>query len=856
SSGDDSLQPSQGPPLSPEALQHVSRLLASVPSFMTPDVYFAQLAPQLFDLLDGNDGPEMSKAAGYIIGSGILGRRVSGAPGTIGWNLFARPLLQAIDPAQGEHDGAQPGYKMKPSLETTITSGRELKLAVHRLSALILSHPSPGLVKRLLGPLMLPIWGMMNCERSKNSMGTLWDEGHLLLETFIKYCASERQLSHLAENLLWDGPSEWNFASGSGGGVELRKREKDLMQAQNMIELVSQVDQRTDAFVKLLQSSQVNDGTIGAIFLDITKRWLIPEPNVGEKKPSLITSNDDLSDPLNPLSVLVNAKLVQAMLEHTKDKIAASPARIFQLVTQIVDQYVETDRVQKKTTRSTQKATYAGLGGIVKEGKSDGQRSTPGLSDEASDLVSIALSLLSTIVSAPDFKPNEEAAARLVTTRTSLESMLASVPQLPPSLSLATQNSMSLIELYTKTAAVPSTTRNFNKTTRLRNDRLGEDHAAHASALQYLSSDQPPIRAEGLSIVSSLISRNSPAIDTPSTTILLLTILAENDIDDFVSMNATKTLVVLAGRDPRMVVKMLLQRYVDPAESSSLEERLRIGEALIGVSDALASDKNSTAELTRGIAEAVMSVAGRRGQRPKQAEERRKTAALEAARREEAEQAWGGDVPTLPSFNPTTGKFSDDDDDDTTDPRTAADDAILHAIVDGWAGSGLEEDVRIRASALSVLAHVLEAALDAIGPALAAAALELTLSVLALETGDAKAILRRAAALVVMALLRALDAARERGERVGFGLAGRKLDEVVRALRYVQEGDEDGLVKGHVGVVLESLEAWRAKTLFGLHGEGSEEMTPRFGLGGGRLAGLSVDPGASERARPRIEEVE
>ncbi|KAK5174858.1 hypothetical protein LTR16_011452, partial [Cryomyces antarcticus] len=95
-----------------------------------------------------------------------------------------------------------------------------------------------------------------------------------------------------------------------------------------------------------------------------------------------------------------------------------------------------------------------------------------------------------------------------------------------------------------------------------------------------------------------------------------------------------------------------------------------------------------------------------------------------------------------------------------------------------------------------------------------------------------------------MALLRALDAARERGERVGFGLAGRKLDEVVRALRYVQEGDEDGLVKGHVGVVLESLEAWRAKTLFGLHGEGSEEMTPRFGLGGGRLAGLSVDPGA------------
>ena len=67
--------------ISHEALNAASRLLSSSPGGMTPDRWFSGIAPQLFSLLQGEGEPEMDKAAAFIIGFGILGRRQYGAPG-------------------------------------------------------------------------------------------------------------------------------------------------------------------------------------------------------------------------------------------------------------------------------------------------------------------------------------------------------------------------------------------------------------------------------------------------------------------------------------------------------------------------------------------------------------------------------------------------------------------------------------------------------------------------------------------------------------------------------------------------------------------------------------------------------
>jgi len=78
---EESVPQKRGASITTEAVAIATKLLTSIPSNVTPEVWFAGIAPQLFDLLDGKQGPELIKVAAQIIGYGILGRKVFGAPG-------------------------------------------------------------------------------------------------------------------------------------------------------------------------------------------------------------------------------------------------------------------------------------------------------------------------------------------------------------------------------------------------------------------------------------------------------------------------------------------------------------------------------------------------------------------------------------------------------------------------------------------------------------------------------------------------------------------------------------------------------------------------------------------------------
>ncbi len=71
----------RGASISHEALNAASKLLSSPPAGMSAEDWFDGVAPQLLSLLDGNGEPEMDKAAAFVIGFGILGRKQYGAPG-------------------------------------------------------------------------------------------------------------------------------------------------------------------------------------------------------------------------------------------------------------------------------------------------------------------------------------------------------------------------------------------------------------------------------------------------------------------------------------------------------------------------------------------------------------------------------------------------------------------------------------------------------------------------------------------------------------------------------------------------------------------------------------------------------
>ena len=135
-----------------------------------------------------------------------------------------------------------------------------------------------------------------------------------------------------------------------------------------------------------------------------------------------------------------------------------------------------------------------------------------------------------------------------------------------------------------------------------------------------------------------------------------------------------------------------------------------------------------------------------------------------------------------------------------------------------------------------------------------------------------KAILRRAAIVLILSFVRALHEAREAGRRLGFGLTQQSQEDILRILRYVADMDEDGLVKQHAVDVVESLENWQMTSLLPPASEGGDMLSGGPSLGGlTGLAGLSINPadigtsssstsalssGQTLPIRPRIEEIE
>lgn len=127
-----------------------------------------------------------------------------------------------------------------------------------------------------------------------------------------------------------------------------------------------------------------------------------------------------------------------------------------------------------------------------------------------------------------------------------------------------------------------------------------------------------------------------------------------------------------------------------------------------------------------------------------------------------------------------------------------------------------------------------------------------------METGEAKGILRRAAVLVVMGLLRGMDALLEDGKETIAGLAMHQTEEVERVLKWVGLEDADSLVKDHVQSVLEGLETWKMKKLYKVRDE-ALRLGPNLELEG-NLRGLGVRPlqenKTTGRSRPIVEEIE
>ncbi len=801
------LKPEEGAPKGPaittEALTLASKILGDPP--VSPDApedtskhleWFQKIAFELYKLLDGREGIEFVKVAAYVIGYGILGRRKYGAPGAPGWRAIAEPILSHIDPTLGENEQVTDNFYgpgiIKPA--DVFVTEFELADALRRLVSLVSSHPNPGLSKRLLRPLLLPLWALASWKAEGNEYEEYRRPAGYLLNVLLRLSSDAEELIVISDNLLFDGSVKpsigWTYAAENGKVNIYRRTSNNIDFIFNLPSSLDQskVDAKVNAFMEILKMNEENDDNgISALFITLCKRWLQQDE---DEEPQDFLFRPAMNKPLfrTAEEKITDAKVLQAMIDAVPTKLIGESSQVLELANDVLSKISKGDEVDKD------------------------------------DTVSIALSLLNMVFTSASFKANTVAQEML----SSLKASLKQISSTDSEAASTAQNMLMLLEFKLITpdldGPVPAQV----------SDKALEDRKTYKLALDYLTSasSPTPVRAQGLDLLTYVIVSASPVMDVASTIILLSSII--QDDEEYIYLRTIKTFVALSNKHPKSVMNSLIERYFDADELLTLDARLRLGEALLQVIEK--SGQLFTGDLAQHICEGLLALAGRRGYRPKSEAGKQKRLRKEERERKRAENDRGG-----------LDDISEDEEQNDKEK------ALLNQIVTGWEGKRGEEDVRIRASALSIFGIAMETNIYGIGAAVIAGGVDLSINILPLEPEPEKAILRRAAVLAMLSVLRAHHKATEEGKRLGFGFeAG--VGDVKRVLTYVGETDNDGLVKRHVRDVLEELESWQMGALsggIGGGGGGGEIMTELSGL-----RGLSFNPEVETKGRPRIEEIE
>ncbi|KAI3552969.1 hypothetical protein CABS03_03106 [Colletotrichum abscissum] len=783
----------RGANITQEAMAVVTRILTSPPATVPPEDWFSKVAPQLIVLLDGNEGAELSVAAAQIIMFGVLGRKQFGAPGTPGWNVFVEPLLRNLDPSRKSNNVAlhiktEETEIVDLSEKAVLVTADDLFITLRRMSSMINSTPYPAQTKRMLDPVLAQLWAI-SCQSkgNKRTEDRYSKPSRSLLHTFLKLSVSVSKLHEVVDNLLYQGEytktPQWRYQSNSDGDLQICAIR--LGQGSQAPELDwTEIQTRSEALIRLLTASCTPEET-STFFLDLLGRWF--QSTVTTQKPEIFTKAED-SQAQGDIKQLLEITILQNMLEQIPDKLISRVTQVTELVAQILD--------------------------------------PSGLQDQSDDIIAVALSLFNLVITAPSFKKSNLKTEVLQALETSLAKLgAAGRPEVSP-----TAKNLTLLLRY-REAIDPAEEGAFVPT-----DKQIEDRRTYKLALEYITQadNPPPIRSEGINLISGLVASDSSVLDVQATLVLLSSLL--QDSEDFINLRVVKLLTQLANKHPKATTQEILEHYLDSKETSSTDVRLRFGEALVQVIERLG--ETFAGDVARRVSETLLSIAGRRGHRPKTEAKQSREKRLQDMKKKQAEDAWGGDVPDLS--------------DDLTEEELAKNE-ILTQIVEGWESKRGSEDVRMRASALSIFSVGLETNIAGIGPDLVSIAVDLCINVLALEREIEKGIIRRAAILAVLGFVKALDAAKQSGRRLGFGLTDQSREDITRTLKYVAVTDNDGLVQQHARDVIESLENWQLSSMVA---SGYNTGEPSIG----RLAGLTIDQDRSlpsvNTKRPRIEEIE
>jgi len=782
---------------------------------MSAQEYFSNVCPQLLEILRSTD-PGMERAAAYVIAE-LLGKKGQSVEDTIE-NGIVRKIIAAFDPSiaanslapdaspaqfkpeskksssallafEDEPPAGRPSqsplvFEIVDETDTAMVSEvpeesiqpgplvpeAELSMAFRNLEVLLASHPTPLLPQRLISPIIIPLWGLMGYAKSIGR--SAWhNRAATLLKSYLAVSLNQEVLEKIRGSLMFTGGDDWEYAPGSSGGIEIRTTTKARKGGVDM----DLINSRVEEFLGILGDDSVPSGVLNEFFLGIFRNWL----GRGEEE--------------EPLKMLITVKILQEMLQIHGETLAKKPTEILQIIKGILDEYVGfLEALKRPNTKTIEAPRLSTLGRIVQDPPSSELHAKDAgeESDETqhAETIAMALTLLSVLVSSSETKLTETD-ERLVTTLHPSLKYLSTAKNIDPNLTSLAVNITSLLVLHAPQPA------------KFAPNPLAEtQREKYTTALSYLHDPLIPVRAHGLHLLRELILERALIVDVTNTARLLITML--KDGDSFVYLNVVKCLAALTDRHSKTITKMLVGAYVnnedvlDLGERLGLDERLRIGEALLETVQRL--NRALVGEVAEVVGEGMLSIISRRRINPNPPP---------PAPAEEDEMEL--------DIDPETGA--------KLTPRQLQQRERDAKMVTGWTAT-LHEDLRIRTSALSILGTTVQTNPSGLGLRYLQDALDTSLAILSQETSLEASILRRAAVVAVSAVLNGLVKVDEEDHEGRmwrddvWTAVKHRVRDMKRVLGYVRVTDVDGLVREQAGVVEESLEAVVERGMIGGQG--------------------------------------
>lgn len=232
-------------------LDHIAKVIGSIPSWVTADNYIGQIAQQVLELLDEND-PLLSASATHIIS--LLFSQHS--------ELVSRHILNPVQTPLSPRPEVNSGGLLSED-EAVQHSLKQLQV--------ISSNPTPALITALLRSILFTLL-LLSVYTHGTHHSVIRTQVNQLLETYIKSSSSPAvDILDLTKKITLSTETQgWSLVAGETGGIAIRStsEERELLD-------LEEIQTRVEVLIEILEKA--SDEVKSEIFVGVIRQWLHPE---------------------------------------------------------------------------------------------------------------------------------------------------------------------------------------------------------------------------------------------------------------------------------------------------------------------------------------------------------------------------------------------------------------------------------------------------------------------------------------------------------------------------------------------------------------------------------------------------